>query len=92
MPTKNRVPYMDDLMQKMIERCPRPNGDGDGDAVVVPYSDVMIYAKRKGVSKLKGSQGLIKWHRSKTRRQHIQTLIIVLILVYVNKCIQTRIT
>lgn len=43
---------MDDLMQKMLKRCIRPNGNEDNDKVIVPYSDVIIYAK-KGVNQEK---------------------------------------
>lgn len=48
---------MDDLMQKMFKRCIRPNGNGDKDTVIVPYNDVMIYAKKKGMRKMASSHG-----------------------------------
>lgn len=43
MPVGDRASYMDDFMQKIIIRCTRPNGDGYGDPVIVPYQDIMVY-------------------------------------------------
>lgn len=57
LPAKDREPYMDDLMQKMFKRCIRPNGNGDKDTVIVPYNDIMIYAKKKGMGKMASSHG-----------------------------------
>lgn len=47
---------MDDLIQKVIKRYIRPDGDRDEDPVIVPYQDIMVYAKKEGVGRLNRSR------------------------------------
>lgn len=54
LPAQDKAPYVDDLMQRMIKKCIRPNGNGDDDKIIVPYTDIMIYGKKIGANRCQG--------------------------------------
>lgn len=51
-PVKDRELFMDDLVQKALKTCIRPNGDGNENEIILPHSDVIVYAKKNGVRRL----------------------------------------
>lgn len=46
-PAKDKELFIDDFIQKALKNCIRPNGDGDEDEVILPQSNVIVYAKKK---------------------------------------------
>lgn len=47
MPIEEREQYMDDLMRRLIKGYIRPNGDGDADPIILPFEEIMVYARKK---------------------------------------------
>lgn len=54
LPVEDKASYVEDLMEKMIKRCIRPNGNEDKDEIIATYKDIMVYAKKAEVKRYQG--------------------------------------